>query len=132
MLLFNLPRSGTEQNEDPVHPVVEKKSLKVVPLPSLQYVIYTDSELEHVRRDYFELKRIGREGECRLSKERFCRLIRNTIISMITAVRASGRTDFLQYITKKGLQAMAKRTEEYYPMVTEWTYANCPWVSLII
>ncbi|CAL9703798.1 unnamed protein product [Knipowitschia caucasica] len=121
---------ATEESEGPVHLAVKKSPLKVVQLPSPQYVIYTDSELEHVRREYFEFKRIGRERECQLSKELYCRLIRNTIISMITAVRASGGTDCLQYPTKEGLQAMARRIMDYYPMVADWADTSCPWSNI--
>ena len=63
-------------------------------LPSIQYIIYTDSELEHVRKHYFELKKVGRGGECELSKELSCKIVRNTITNVLSIVRASDVEDF--------------------------------------
>ncbi|MGH0136884.1 UNVERIFIED_CONTAM: hypothetical protein FKN15_019561 [Acipenser sinensis] len=60
---------------------------KVLQLPSPEYVIYTDTELEQVRKHYFEMKNIGREGGCILSKELRCRLVRNTMTNMVSILR---------------------------------------------
>ncbi|TRZ04151.1 hypothetical protein DNTS_000398, partial [Danionella cerebrum] len=52
---------------------------RTLQLPNPENVLYTDSELEHVRKEYFDLQRIGQERGCRLSKELRCRLVRNTV-----------------------------------------------------
>ncbi|KAJ8371609.1 hypothetical protein AAFF_G00306740 [Aldrovandia affinis] len=54
-----------------------------------EYIVFTDSELEHVRRSYFEQKRLGTEHSVALSKELLCRLIRNTMTNMISIARAT-------------------------------------------
>lgn len=86
-------------------------------LPSPEYVLFTDSELQHVRRAYFEQQRLGKEAEVTLSKELFCRLIRNTMTNMISIARAS--SDDYKYPTKHEVLAMAKRLVEYYPMIKD-------------
>ncbi|KAK7127285.1 hypothetical protein R3I94_018472 [Phoxinus phoxinus] len=90
---------------------------KFLKLPSPEYVLFTDSELQHVRRAYFEKQRLGNEGEVTLSKELFCRLIRNTMTNMISIARAS--SDDYKYPTKHEVLAMAKRLVEYYPMIKD-------------
>lgn len=105
----------------------EPSPVKILQLPSPQYVVYTDSELEHVRKHYFELKRVGRGGEVLLSKEIYCRLVRNTVTNMVSQVRAEGGANCLKYPTKEDLQAMAKRLVAYYPMVTDRLDSSCPW-----
>ncbi|CAM4575146.1 unnamed protein product [Leuciscus chuanchicus] len=90
---------------------------KFLKLPSPEYVLFTDSELQHVRRAYFEQQRLGKEGEVTLSKELFCRLIRNTMTNMISIARAS--SDDYKYPTKHEVLAMAKRLVEYYPMIKD-------------
>ncbi|KAI3374113.1 hypothetical protein L3Q82_005929 [Scortum barcoo] len=60
-------------------------------------LVFTDSELEQVRRSYFEQKRLGTEHNVTLSKELFCRLIRNTMTNMISITRA---TEDSRYPTK--------------------------------
>ncbi|KAK9976929.1 hypothetical protein ABG768_018750 [Culter alburnus] len=92
---------------------------KFLKLPSPEYVLFTDSELQHVRRAYFEQQRLGKEGEVTLSKELFCRLIRNTMTNMISIARAS--SDDYKYPTKHEVTAMAKRLVEYYPMIKDKT-----------
>ncbi|CAL8255673.1 unnamed protein product [Arctogadus glacialis] len=57
----------------------EPNPSKLVVMSSPEYVVYTDSDLEQVRRSYFEQKRLGTENIVDLSKELFCRLIRNTM-----------------------------------------------------
>ncbi|XP_056121570.1 uncharacterized protein LOC130099788 [Rhinichthys klamathensis goyatoka] len=90
---------------------------KFLKLPSPEYVLFTDSELQHVRRAYFEQQRLGKESEVTLSKELFCRLIRNTMTNMISIARAS--SDDYKYPTKHEVLAMAKRLVEYYPMIKD-------------
>ncbi|KAL1252310.1 hypothetical protein QQF64_020106 [Cirrhinus molitorella] len=90
---------------------------KFLKLPSPEYVLFTDSELQHVRRTYFEQQRLGKEGDVTLSKELFCRLIRNTMTNMISIARAS--SDDYKYPTKHEVIAMARRLVEYYPMIKD-------------
>ena len=94
----------------------------------MQYVIYIDSELEHVRTHYFEMKRIGRGGECELSKELTCRLVRNTVTNMVSVVRASATEDYTKYPAKEDLQSMARRLVSYYPMLSDKLDRQRPWV----
>ncbi|XP_078143695.1 uncharacterized protein LOC144542119 [Centroberyx gerrardi] len=101
-------------------PLVKKSPRKTLQLPSPpEYVIYTDSELEQARKHYFEMARTGREGECVMSKELRCRLVRNTVTSMISILRASLQGEEVQYPSKHELTAMAKRVVEYYPMLQD-------------
>lgn len=97
-------------------PVV-KKTLQL-PTPP-EYVIYTDTELELARKHYFEMARTGREGESAMSKELRCRLVRNTVTSMISILRASHQGEELRYPSKHEVTAMAKRLVEYYPMLQD-------------
>uniref|UniRef100_A0A0F8B9Z8 Uncharacterized protein n=1 Tax=Larimichthys crocea TaxID=215358 RepID=A0A0F8B9Z8_LARCR len=103
------------------------RSLRDVPTDCLkpQYIVFTDSELEQVRRTYFEQKWLGTEHSVALSKELFCRLIRNTMTNMISIARA---TEDCRYPTKHEVNAMAKRLVDYYPMIkgqssnSEWEH----------
>lgn len=90
-----------------------------------EYIVFTDSELEQVRCSYFEQKRLGTEHNVTLSKELFCRLIRNTMTNMISIARA---TEESRYPTKHEVNAMAKRLVEYYPMIKDRS-SNSEWVS---
>ncbi|KAF4115070.1 hypothetical protein G5714_002559 [Onychostoma macrolepis] len=90
---------------------------KFLKLPSPEYVLFTDSELQHTRRTYFEQQRLGKEGDVTLSKELFCGLIRNTMTNMISIARAS--SDDYKYPTKYEVIAMGKRLVEYYPMIKD-------------
>uniref|UniRef100_A0AAV2JYE9 Uncharacterized protein n=1 Tax=Knipowitschia caucasica TaxID=637954 RepID=A0AAV2JYE9_KNICA len=45
------------------------------------------------------------------------------------ATEESG-TDCLQYPTKEGLQAMARRIMDYYSMVADWADTSCPWSDI--
>ncbi|XP_056431932.1 uncharacterized protein LOC130370251 isoform X2 [Gadus chalcogrammus] len=92
---------------------------KFVVMSSPEFIVYSDSELEQVRRSYFEQKRMGTESVVVLSKELFCRLIRNTMCNMISIARA---TEDARYPTKPEVNAMAKRLVEYYPMVKDWEH----------
>lgn len=57
----------------------EPNTSKFVVVSSPEYIVYTDSELEQVRRSFFEQKQLGTDNIVDLSKELFCRLIRNTV-----------------------------------------------------
>ncbi|KAM7394883.1 hypothetical protein PAMA_006577 [Pampus argenteus] len=107
------------QGSPPVSPrtstPVVKKTLQL-PSPS-QYVIYT--ELELARKHHFEMACTGREGESAMSKELRCRLVRNTVTSMISILRASHQGEELRYPSKHEVTAMAKRLVEYYPMLQD-------------
>ncbi|KAI4801530.1 hypothetical protein KUCAC02_019424 [Chaenocephalus aceratus] len=78
-----------------------------------KYIVFTDSELELARRSYFEQKRLGNE-HAPLSKELFCRLIRNTMTNMISIARAS---EDCRYPSKHEVGTMAERLVENYPMI---------------
>jgi len=106
----------------------EESPAKTIQLQRLQYVIYLGSELEHVRKHYFEMKKIGRGRECELSKELSCRLIRNTVTNMVSIVRASGTEDFIKYPSKEDLQSMARRLLLYYAMLSDKLDLQRPWV----
>lgn len=93
----------------------------------MEYVIYTDSELEQARSLYFEKQRLGKEQEVTLSKELFCRLIRNTMTNMIAIARASEEN---RYPTKHEVISMAKRLTEYYPMIKDKS-SDKVWVCII-
>ncbi|RXN37991.1 Pol poly [Labeo rohita] len=86
-------------------------------LPSQEYVLFTDSELQQVRRTYFEQQRLGKKGDVTLSEELFCRLIQNTMTNMISSARAS--LDDYKYPTKHEVIAMAKRLVKYYAMIKD-------------
>ncbi|KAL7402141.1 hypothetical protein ABVT39_010360 [Epinephelus coioides] len=101
-------------------PLVKKTPKKTLQLPSPpEYVVYTDSELEQVRKHYFEMVSTGREGECIMSKELRCRLVRNTVTSMISILRASQQGEEVRYPTRHEITAMARRLVEYYPMLQD-------------
>ncbi|KAI9537913.1 hypothetical protein NQZ68_020895 [Dissostichus eleginoides] len=75
------PRDSDLSNEEP-------NTSMFVTMSNPTYIVFTDSELELARRSYFEQKRLGNE-HVPLSKELFCRLIRNTMTNMISIARAS-------------------------------------------
>ncbi len=102
---------------------------RTLQLPNPEYVVYTDSELEHVRKEYFDLQRVGQERGCSLSKELRCRLVRNTVTNMVSIMRASS-TDFM-YPSKNDVLAMAKRLVEYYPMLRDDS-VNCKHISVSV
>ncbi|XP_066533784.1 uncharacterized protein [Hoplias malabaricus] len=115
------PRSS---NPVPSRPDVHKSvdPPRTLQLPNPEYIVYTDSELEHVRGQYFEMQRVGQEDVCSLSKELRCRLVRNTVTNMVSIIRAT--TSEFMYPSKNDVQAMAKRLVEYYPMLRD-NSANC-------
>lgn len=99
--------------------LTHESPLKTLQLPSPpEYVVYTDTELEQCRNTYFTMARNGREEECDMSKELRCRLVRNTITSMVSLLRASPG-QVLRYPSKTEIAAMAKRIVEYYPMLQD-------------
>lgn len=93
-----------------------------------EYVLHTDTELEQVRQQYFELSKKGEERNCQMSKELRCRLIRNTMTSMIAILRAKGDGESHRYPSKPEITAMAKRIVLYYPMLQDQGIKNT-WVS---
>lgn len=104
-------------------PLVKTSPKMTVQLPSPpEYVIYTDTELEQVRKHYFEMARNGQEQDCVMSKELRCRLVRNTVTSMISILRASSQKEDIKYPSKQEVIAMAKRLVEYYPMLQDNTF----------
>lgn len=88
-----------------------------------EYIVYTDSELEQARSSYFEQKRLG-TTQTELSKELFCRLIRNTMTNMISSARALQDP---RYPSRHEVDAMARRLVEYYPMLKDKSSGN-KWV----
>ncbi|KAL4006467.1 hypothetical protein ACER0C_000319 [Sarotherodon galilaeus] len=75
-------------------------------------------ELEQCRKSYLELACSGREQACIMSKELRCRLVRNTITSMVSLLRAS-QGQMERYPSKTEITAMAKKVVEYYPMLQD-------------
>ncbi|KAL7868619.1 hypothetical protein SRHO_G00100030 [Serrasalmus rhombeus] len=73
-------------------------------------------------------KRLREPGSYPTLKLR-CRLVRNTVTNMVSIIRAT-TTEFM-YPSKNDFQAMAKRLEEYYPMLRD-NSVNCrhPWELL--
>lgn len=90
---------------------------KVVKLSFPEYVLHTDTELEQVRQQYFELSKTGLERTCPMSKELRCRLIQNTMTSMIAILRARVDQGSDRYPSKPKITAMAKRIVQHYPML---------------
>ncbi|XP_053342581.1 uncharacterized protein LOC128513013 [Clarias gariepinus] len=84
-----------------------------------EYVVYTDSELDMVRSQYFALLRNGKEKDCKMSKELCCRLIRNTVTSMVAILRASPMGKEVNYPSKLEMRAMSQKIVEYYPMLRD-------------
>ncbi|XP_033999488.1 uncharacterized protein LOC117493165 [Trematomus bernacchii] len=100
------PRNSDLSNEEP-------NTSMFVTMSNPKCIVFTDSELELARHSYFEQKRLGNE-HVPLSKELFCRLIRNTMTNMISIARAS---EDCRYPSKHEVNTMAKRLVEYYPMI---------------
>ncbi|XP_073336348.1 uncharacterized protein [Pagrus major] len=109
------PTGGSDLSKE------EANTSKFVTMSNPEYIVFTDSELEQVRRSYFEQKRLGTEHNVTLSKELFCRLIRNTMTNMISIARA---TEDSRYPTKHEVNAMAKRLMDYYPMIKDRSSNN--------
>ncbi|KAF3849477.1 hypothetical protein F7725_019196, partial [Dissostichus mawsoni] len=102
---------------DENEPQPQHGASRTVQLPSPLYVLYTDTELEQSRSTFSEKQRAGEEGDYVLSKDLRCRLIRNTVTSMISIKRAAG--DDFNYPCSRELTVMAKRLIEYYPMLRD-------------
>ncbi|KAM9408140.1 uncharacterized protein KZ484_024336 [Pholidichthys leucotaenia] len=102
---------------------------RTLSIPSPQYLIYTDSELENMKAYFFQLQRLGRAGDCELSKELTCRLVRNTVTNMLSAVRAL-HDEEKHYPSKEDLVAMAKRLVQYYPMLADKLDIQRPWIEV--
>ncbi|XP_039908514.1 uncharacterized protein LOC120747007 [Simochromis diagramma] len=64
-----------------------------------------------------------------MSKELRCRLIRNTMTSMIAILRAKGDGESHRYPSKPEITAMAKRIVQYYPMLQDQGIKNT-WVTV--
>ncbi|XP_056441303.1 uncharacterized protein LOC130378613 isoform X1 [Gadus chalcogrammus] len=109
-----LPQTSTPVKRCPAKHTTPEK---VVKLSFPEYVLHTDTELEQVRKQYFELAKTGEESNCQISKDLRCRLIRNTMTTMIAILRAKGDGD--RYPSKPEITAMAKRIVLYYPMVQD-------------
>ncbi|CAI5657083.1 unnamed protein product [Oreochromis niloticus] len=84
-----------------------------------EYVVYTDSELDMVRSQYFALLHSGKEKDCKMSKELCCRLIRNTVTSMVAILRASPMGKEVRYPSKLEMRAMSQKIVDYYPMLRD-------------
>ncbi|XP_057183497.1 uncharacterized protein LOC130550133 isoform X2 [Triplophysa rosa] len=93
------------------------KTMKMPDPP--EYVVYTDSELEMVRSQYFALLRNGKGRDCKMSKELCCRLIRNTITSMVAILRASPMGKEVKYPSKLEMRVMSQKIVDYYPMLRD-------------
>ncbi|XP_039471839.1 uncharacterized protein LOC120441341 [Oreochromis aureus] len=84
-----------------------------------EYVVYTDSELDMVRSQYFALLHSGKEKDCKMSKELCCRLVRNTVTSMVAILRASPMGKEVRYPSKLEMRAMSQKIVDYYPMLRD-------------
>ncbi|XP_056232247.1 uncharacterized protein LOC130169477 isoform X2 [Seriola aureovittata] len=112
------PTGGSDLSKE------EANTSKFVAMSNPEYIVFTDSELDQVqRRSYFEQKWLGTEHNVTLSKELFCRLIRNTMTNLISIARA---TEDSRYPTTHEVNAMAKRLVEYYPMIKDRS-SNSEW-----
>lgn len=104
-------------------PEEDPNASKFLTMSNPEYIVYTDSELELARSSYFEQKRLG-TTQTELSKELFCRLIRNTMTNMISIARALQDP---RYPSRHEVNAMARRLVEYYPMLKDKSSDN-KWV----
>ncbi|KAL3981031.1 carcinoembryonic antigen-related cell adhesion molecule [Sarotherodon galilaeus] len=84
-----------------------------------EYVVYTDSELDMVRSQYFALLHSGKKKDCKMSKELCCRLVRNTVTSMVAILRASPMGKEVRYPSKLEMRAMSQKIVDYYPMLRD-------------
>lgn len=109
-------------------PISAEKKMKMPDPP--EYVVYTDSELDMVRSQYFALLCNGKEKNYKLSKELSCRLVRNTITSMVAILRASPMGKEVSYPSKLEIRAMSQKIIDYYPMLRD-DDPNMPYVSII-
>ncbi|KAF3842660.1 hypothetical protein F7725_001509 [Dissostichus mawsoni] len=124
--------SSLPQTSTPVKgcPPKYKTPEKVVKLSFPEYVLHTDSELEQVRKQFFELAKKGCQSDFQMSKDLRCRLIRNTMTSMIAILRAKGDKDSDRYPSKPEVTSMAKRIVQYYPMLQDRGSKKTLWVTV--
>ncbi|XP_039902975.1 uncharacterized protein LOC120743418 isoform X2 [Simochromis diagramma] len=93
-----------------------------------EYVVYTDSELDMVRSQYFALLHSGKEKDCKMSKELCCRLIRSTVTSMVAILHASPMRKEVRHPSKLEMRAMSQKIVNYYPMLRD-ADTHMPYVS---
>ncbi|XP_077939168.1 uncharacterized protein LOC144411419 isoform X2 [Gasterosteus aculeatus] len=108
-------------------PISAEKKMKMPDPP--EYVVYTDSELDMVRSQYFALLCNGKEKNYKLSKELCCRLVRNTITSMVAILRASPMGKEVSYPSKLEIRAMSQKIIDYYPMLRD-DDPNMPYLTI--
>ncbi|XP_035985581.1 uncharacterized protein LOC118559015 [Fundulus heteroclitus] len=108
-------------------PISAEKKMKMPDPP--EYVVYTDSELDMVRSQYFALLCNGKEKNYTMSKELCCRLIRNTITSMVAILRASPMGKEVRYPSKLEMRAMSQKIVDYYPMLRD-DDPNMPYLTI--
>ncbi|CAM4572024.1 unnamed protein product [Leuciscus chuanchicus] len=108
-------------------PISAEKTMKMPDPP--EYVVYTDSELEMVRSQYFALLCNGKEKNDKMSKELCCRLVRNTITSMVAILRASPMGKEVRYPSKLEMRAMSQKIVDYYPMLRD-ADPNIPYLTI--
>ncbi|XP_028435567.1 uncharacterized protein LOC114556733 [Perca flavescens] len=129
---ISTPLSSPSSSSTPLlssNPRNQHGTSRTVQLVSPQYIVYTDTELEQSKSIFFEKQRAGQEGDYTLSKDLRCRLIRNTVTSMI-AIKRAARDEF-QYPCSRELTVMAKRLIEYYPMLRDKSAAGgAEWESV--
>lgn len=109
-------------------PISAEKTMKMPDPP--EYVVYTDAELDMVHSQYFALLRNGKEKNYNMSKELCCRLVRNTITTMVAILRASPMGKEVRYPSKLEMKAMSQKIINYYPMLRD-ADTNMPYVSNI-
>ena len=93
--------------------------------------MYNDSELEIVRSQYFALLCNGKGKDCKMSKELCCRLIRNTITSMVAILRVSPTGKEVKYPSKLEMKVMSQKIVDYYPMLQD-AGTDMPYVSNVL
>lgn len=109
-------------------PISAKKTMKMPDPP--EYVVFTDSKLDMVRSQYFALLRNGKAKNFEMSKDLCCRLVRNTVTSMVSILRASPMGNEVRYPSKLELRVMSQRIIDYYPMLRD-ADSSIPYVSNI-
>ncbi|XP_056465603.1 uncharacterized protein LOC130404742 [Gadus chalcogrammus] len=70
----------------------------------------------------------GKGSQCKMSKDLFCRLIRNTVTSMVAILRASSSCHEQMYPSKREIQAVAEKIVDYYPMLQD--SSNTPYLTV--
>ncbi|CAG6022017.1 unnamed protein product [Menidia menidia] len=108
-------------------PISADKKMKMPDPP--EYFVYTDSELDMVRSRYFALLCKGKEKNDKMSKELCCRLVRNTITSMVAILRASPMGKEVRYPSKLEMRAMSQKIIDYYPMLRD-DDLNMPYLTI--